>query len=125
MRYTTISASDFHKEAGYFGCYILGDGQRVLPRLGPLDKEKADAIAEEFNAMQRPKWISVKDRLPKELSMSPQDCHHVLVWAWDREKNEAVKIKAYHVDDPKWRKDYLWSHWMYYCAPEAPQEPTQ
>ncbi len=52
--------------------------------------------------------------------MDPILCHNIYVWAWDPKEQQAKRIKAYHVEDPKKRSDYMWSHWMYYFDPIQP-----
>jgi hypothetical protein len=64
--YTTILASDFHKEAGFFGVYVIRDGQRVAERLGPLNGIEADVIRDEMNAAYFAGQASQQPQIPGE-----------------------------------------------------------
>ncbi len=51
--YTTMLATDFHKEAGFFGVYIIRDGRRIAERLGQFTLVEGDKIRDELNAAYR------------------------------------------------------------------------
>lgn len=46
--YTIILATDFHREAGFFGCYVIRDGLPVISH--PLAKPFAEEYRDELNS---------------------------------------------------------------------------